>query len=193
MNPKYLLPIAMTGMLLNACAHQAKPTAAPGSQETLSSQAAQPAVNKGHHPAPDLLEFVSNFSELPLESQKKELAEALQKISSNNNDLHQKTRVAIIYAIPTSKLRDPLKAQPLLDELAREKRLSKEEGAIVSILRENAAETAKLNQRLREELRRAEENQQKANGLQQKLDELKKIERTMMQKSLKDPNRSSSK
>lgn len=195
MNTKYLLPIAMTGLLLNACAHQPKPSATPDSHEVQPSQAAQPAAHKEHppHTAPSLLEFVSNFSELPLESQKKELAEALQKISSNNNDLHQKTRVAIIYAVPTSKLRDPLKAQPLLDELAREKRLSKEEGAIVSILRENAAETAKLNQRLREELRRAEENQQKANGLQQKLDELKKIERTMMQKSLKDPNRSSSK
>lgn len=191
MNTKHLLPLAMTGLLLNACAHQPKPTPTLDSQEAHPTPATQIAVHKEHHPAPSLLEFISNFSELPLESQKKELADTLQKINNNNNDLYYRTRVAIIYAIPSSKLRDPLKAQPLLDELAREKRLSKEEGAIVSLLRENAAETAKLNQRLREELRRAEENQQRANSLQQKLDELKNIERTMMQKSLKDPNRSS--
>ncbi|MFJ5444836.1 hypothetical protein ACIKP9_01190 [Methylobacillus methanolivorans] len=192
MNSKHLLSLAMAGALLNACAHQPQST---GALEKTSAPTAASQANshKEHHTEPSLLEFISNFSELSLELQKKELAAALQKSSNNNNDLQQKTRIAIIYSIPGSKLRDPLKAQPLLDELAREKQLSKEESAIVSILRDNAAETTKLNQRLREELRRAEENQQKANGLQQKLDELKKIERTMMQKSLKDPNRSGSK
>lgn len=137
-----------------------------------------------------LLEFANDFSALPPETQKKELAAILHKISTNSDDLQQKTRAAIIYSIPGSKLRDALKAQPLLDELAREKQLGKEESAIVSILRDNSAEITKLNQRIREEQRRADDNQQKAGALQQKLDELKQIERTMMQKSLKDPNRS---
>ena len=193
MNLTPLLPIAMAGALLSACAHQPKPTTAIESKTIAPNTTPLNTSHKEHQAEPSLLEFIANFSDLSLEAQKKELATALQKISNNNNDLRQKTRVAIIYAIPASKLRDTIKAQPLLDELAREKQLGKEESAIVDILRENAAETAKLNQRLREEQRRAEENQQKANGLQQKLDELKKIERTMMQKSLKDPNRSGSK
>ncbi|MPS48108.1 hypothetical protein [Methylobacillus sp.] len=182
MNLNSLLTIVMTGTLLNACAHQPTPAQAPVHQAPHT-----PQPTKERNAASNLLEFISHFSELSLESQKKELAEALKKISSNNKDLHQKTRVAIIYAIPGSKLRDPIKAQPLLEELAREKQLGKEENAIVSILRENAAEIAKLNQRLRDEIRRADESQQKADNLQQKLDELKKIERTMMQKSLKNP------
>ncbi|MCB5191734.1 hypothetical protein LG198_13425 [Methylobacillus arboreus] len=197
MNPTLFIPPMLVGLLLSACAHQPKPTVSAPAASTEQVQNPPPHIaahkeNTSEH-TPGLLEFISNFSELPLDAQKKELAQTLQKISIHHDELHQKTKAAIIYAVPGSKLRDPLKAQPLLEELAREKRLSKEENAIVAILREHAAETGKLNQRIREEQRRSEESQQKTNSLQQKLDELKKIERTMMQKSLKDPNRSSSK
>ena len=191
MNFRYQLITAMTCILLSACAHHPKSgVPADLTQEnptppSLSSASIQPILHSS-----SLLEFVDDFSGLSSEAQKKELANILRKISTNSSNLQQKTRAAIIYSIPGSKLRDPLKAQPLLDELARENQLSKEESAIVSILRDNSAEITRLSQRLREEQRRADDNQQKASALQQKLDELKQIERTMMQKSLRDPNRS---
>lgn len=191
MNSRYQLITAMTCMLLSACAHHSKSGApAEPKQEQSSHPSVSPApIQPAFNPS-GLLEFVDDFSNLSPEAQKKELAGVLHEISTNSSDVRQKVRAAIIYSIPGSKLRDPLKAQPLLDELAREKQLSKEESAIVSILRYNSAEIIRLSQRLREEQRRADDNQQKANALQQKLDELKQIERTMMQKSLRDPNRS---
>lgn len=191
MNSRHQLMAVLACMLLSACAHHPKSaTPADPKQEHSPHSSASPVITQQMSSSSSLLEFANNFSALPPETQKKELAAILHKISTNSDDLQQKTRAAIIYSIPGSKLRDALKAQPLLDELAREKQLGKEESAIVSILRDNSAEITKLNQRIREEQRRADDNQQKAGALQQKLDELKQIERTMMQKSLKDPNRS---
>lgn len=191
MNSRHQLIAALACMLLSACAHHPK-SGAPA--DPIQEKPTHPALSSASIEAiphsSSLLEFANDFSGLSPEAQKKELAAILHKISINSSDFQQKTRAAIIYSIPGSKLRDPLKAQPLLDELAREKQLSKEESAIVSILKDNSAEITRLSQRLREEQRRADDNQQKASALQQKLDELKQIERTMMQKSLKDPNRS---
>lgn len=196
MNSKYLLPPVVLSLLLSACAHQGKQ--APASVDHHESSKVIPSTqtsSKEVHEtrAASLLEFSSDFNDLNLEAQKKELAQVLQKIADHQDEIQQKARAALIYAHPASKLRDALKAQPLLDELAREKRLSKEERHIINLLKDNAAETSKLTQRIREEQKRSDDNQQKADALQQKLDELKKIERTMMQKSLKDPGRSSSK
>ena len=191
MNSKHQLITVLACMLLSACAHHPK-SGAPAElkQEQHLHSSESPAPVQQISSSSSLLEFADDFSGLSPEAQKKELATILHKISMNSSDFHQKIQAAIVYSIPGSKLRDPFKAQPLLDELAREKQLSKEESAIVSILRDNSTEITKLNQRIREEQRRADDNQQKAGALQQKLDELKQIERTMMQKSLKDPNRS---
>lgn len=194
MKPKYLFPPLALCVLLSACAHQGKPAPAI-EHETSKVISHTPSSTKEivETRAASLLEFSSDFNDLGLEAQKKELALILQKIADHHDEIQQKARAALIYAHPGSRLRDALKAQPLLEELAREKRLSKEERTIISLLKDNAAEISKLNQRIREEQKRSDDNQQKADALQQKLDELKKIERTMMQKSLKDPGRSSSK
>ncbi|MCB5187894.1 hypothetical protein LG200_07730 [Methylobacillus caricis] len=192
----YSLPPLLLGVLVTACAHTT-PAPSGSSADTAKSNStplhpSPPSISTSVH-NPSLLEFASDFSEMNAEAQKKELIQIQEKISAHHDELHQKVRAAMIYSIPGSRLRDSSKAQPLLDELAREKRLTSEEKIITAILKEYAIEANKLSQRIRDEQRRADDAQQKADALQQKLDELKKIERTMMQKSLKDSSRGSSK
>ncbi|MCB5183879.1 hypothetical protein LG201_01515 [Methylobacillus gramineus] len=194
----HVFPPLVFSVLLTACAHTS-PTPAKTDLETKKSDStplhqpstSQTAVTSYHQPS--LLEFAFDFSEMTPETQKKELTQIQDKISAHRDELHHKVKAAMIYSIPGSRLRDSSKAQPLLDELTREKRLNSEEKMMVAILREYALEASKLSQRIRDEQKRTEENQQKADALQQKLDELKKIERTMMQKSLKELSRGSGK
>ncbi|SNR75567.1 hypothetical protein SAMN05192560_0901 [Methylobacillus rhizosphaerae] len=199
MNHQHLYALVFFAFLLSACAHQKQPLPKPATSTSsnvleASSPSVIPSTTSGTQqksiPIVTLLEFASDFPESSQDSQRKELAQTLQKISDTPDNLYQKFKAATIYSIPGSRLRDTGKAQPLLDELSRIKHLNKAEYGLLAILREHASETTRLNQLIREEQKRAEENQQKATNLQRKLDELKQIERSMMQKSLKDSNRS---
>jgi len=148
-------------LLLTACAELTKnqPPAKVVNSETVSM----------HSSTEPLLDFAGNLSDLSLESQKKELAQA----SQNKQDINSRIKVAMIYALPGSKLRDTAKAQILLDELIRDKNLDKEHKNLVSLLADYTNDSNKLVLRLRDE-------QKRGDTLQQKLDDLKNIEKTMV-------------
>ncbi|HEY8117648.1 MAG TPA: hypothetical protein VIE91_00265 [Methylophilaceae bacterium] len=148
-------------LLLNACAEFTK-TQSPAkvvNAETVNMHSSNEA----------LLDFAEHFADLSAESQKKELSLA----SQNKQDINSKIKVAMIYALPGSKLRDTAKAQFLLDELARDKSLDKESRSLVSLLAEYTNDSNRLALKLRDE-------QKRGDTLQQKLDDLKNIEKTMV-------------
>jgi len=99
----------------------------------------------------------------------------LQQNSQNKNDLTSRIKVAMIYALPNSKLRDTNKAQALLDDLARDKYLDGDRKILTLIMRDYIAENNRLGIKARDE-------QKRADALQQKLDELKNIEKTMLER-----------
>jgi uncharacterized phage infection (PIP) family protein YhgE len=175
--------VLLSAMLLNACASLPK-----NSNENTPSTAssATPLV------ADDgLLEYSSKFMELSAEAQKKELAQINEGLSQNKSDFNYRMKAAIIYAIPASRLRDVNKAQVLLDELIRDKTLDKRRKALAIILKDYMSENSKsvdesnrllnennkLSQKVRDEQKRAE-------TLQQRLDDLKTIEKTMADREL---------
>lgn len=158
--PNFLSILAIL-LLLSACAGLPKnqPPAKVVNTETIN-------VRSDTEP---LLEFAEHFVELSPETQKKELSQA----SQNKQDSNSRIKVAMIYALPSSKLRDTAKAQILLDELMRDKILDKEQKSLVSLLAEYSNDSNKLLLKLRDE-------QKRGDTLQQQLDELKNIEKTMV-------------
>ncbi|NOT69411.1 MAG: hypothetical protein HOP04_14135 [Methylophilaceae bacterium] len=144
--------------------------------------------------SPNLLEFIGNFIELPIEAQRRELARINQTLLLDKSDIDNRMKVAMIYGFSSSRLRESAKAQILLDDLLREKTLNMERKALLVLLRDHLNENSKLSQRLRDEQKRADtlqsmveslqqkldETQKRADTLQKKLNDLKEIDKTMM-------------
>ncbi|HSH72504.1 MAG TPA: hypothetical protein VK974_05535 [Methylophilaceae bacterium] len=132
------------------------------------------------------LEYAANMMAAPADAQKKELAELNQSYATNKQFVDTRMKLALLYALPASKVKDTIKAQALLDDLIREPSLDIERKTLASILRDYIADTGKLAQKARDEQKRsdglqtkADLAQQKADSLQRKLDDLKNIEKTM--------------
>ena len=152
-------PLLLAFCLLSACA------------QLPESQGRVPVTQSPTISRLDVLDFAESYGELSLEGQKKEL----QQNSQNKNDLTSRIKVAMIYALPNSKLRDTNKAQALLDDLARDKYLDGDRKILTLIMRDYIAENNRLGIKARDE-------QKRADALQQKLDELKNIEKTMLER-----------
>ena len=176
--------VLLSALLLNACA-----TSLPKS----SNETTPPtASNVPQPPASDsLLEYSGRFMELSAEAQKKELAQINESLSQNKSDFNYRMKAAIIYAIPASRLRDVNKAQVLLDELIRDKTLDKRRKTLAVILKDYISENSKSvdegnkllieNNKLSQKVR---DEQKRADNLQQTLDDLKTIEKTMVDREL---------
>ena len=126
------------------------------------------------------LDYVGEFLALSPEGQKKEQQQLLQSTNQSKSNMEQKIKLAISYSLPASHMRDSIKAQNLLDEILRDKSLSNNQKNLCSLLRDFNNDYTKSSTRTRDEQKRADLAQTRADMLQQKLDELKSIEKTMM-------------
>lgn len=140
----------------------------------------------------ELLAFCETYSNLTPEAQKKAFAATSQALAANKNDLMQRTKQAIMLALPSSRLRDTTKAQNLLQDLLQENNLSRSDADLIGLLYEYTVFDNKQLQRVREETKKNELTQQKYEtllqkneALEQKLNDLKNIERTMNERSTK--------
>jgi hypothetical protein len=140
----------------------------------------------------ELLAFCETYSNLTPEAQKKAFASTNQALAANKNDLMQRTKQAIMLALPSSRLRDTTKAQNLLQDLLQENNLSRSDADLIGLLYEYTVFDNKQLQRVREETKKNELTQQKYEtllqkneALEQKLNDLKNIERTMNERSTK--------
>ena len=154
-----------------------------------------------------LLAFIESYSNLTPEAQRKAFASTNQTLAENKNNLNARSDLAVIYALPTSRLRDPAKAQVLLQELLREDSLEPSESALLGLLYEYSLEPIKPPQKNRDEVKKLELTQQKYDALLQKneallqknealekkLNELKNIEKTMSERAIKSDNKADAK
>jgi hypothetical protein len=159
--------------LLASCA------TAPDSQKQAGEMPAK-AQTSSVTPSESLLEYTGKFLAMPAEAQKAELARVNQRLALNKVNFNDRTKAAVIYALSdTPEIRDVGKAQTLLDDLAQDHDPDMERATLVRILRgyldENSRiskENSRLNQKIRDE-------QKRADTLQQKLEELKNIEKNI--------------
>lgn len=171
--------VVLSVMMLSACISPLQKFAKGGSSgdqqrtSTLSNEA--------------ILTYIDGMLIKSGDAQKQELTELNQMLQINKQNNAVRTKLALLYGLPNSRVRDVIKAQSLLDDLLKDKSLDNDHKILVSILRDYLTENLKLNQKLRDEQKRADSlqikadiSQQRADSLQQKLDELKSIEKTMV-------------
>jgi len=149
-------------------------------------------ISSKHDRIDELLLFIESYSNLTLDAQKKVFASTNQTLAENKNNLVQRIKLAIILALPTSRLHDTTKAQGMLQDLLREDSLEPEETALLGLLYEYAQNDNKQLQKNRDDAKKLESVQQKYeallqkyDALEQKLNELKNIEKTMNERSTK--------
>jgi hypothetical protein len=174
----------IVALLLNACAPvPAKPQATATEPAQLRHEHSSKTEVKPETPVVSknvLLEYAQYFTDLPADTQKKELALLSTSNGKEKLPLLTRSKLAIAYALPSSKTRDSQKAQILLDELLTEKTLSADDKNLFGILRDFVGENIRLLGRLRDEQKRADTAQTGMMNLQKKLDDLKDIEKTMI-------------
>lgn len=125
-----------------------------------------------HATGSELLDYALRYSQLSAEAQKKEVAQLTQALAAGKANTNIRMKAALVYGLPASRFRDQAKSQLLLEDLLHEKALDSDTKALATILQDFLDENAKLLQKNKDE-------QKRADGLQQKLDELKNIEKTM--------------
>ncbi|MDI1308582.1 MAG: hypothetical protein PSV17_04005 [Methylotenera sp.] len=140
----------------------------------------------------NLLMFIDRFSNGTLEAQKKLLNETNRALIENKADLTERIKLAIMFSLPSSRVRDPAKAQVLLQDLLQENGLNPTESALTSLFYEHVLDDIKVAQKNKEDLKRLELYQQKLESLQQKYDaldkklnDLKNIEKTISDRDSK--------
>jgi hypothetical protein len=143
----------------------------------------------------ELLAFIDGYSNLAPEMQKKVFAETNQMLAENKNNLLNRLKLASMFALPSSRLRDNAKAQNLLQDILQENTLHPSDFALISLLYEYTSDYTKQLQKSRDEIKKLESAQQKYEALElknklleQKLNELKNIEKTMNDRDSKSSN-----
>ena len=143
----------------------------------------------------ELLAFIDNYSNLTPEIQKKVFAETNQALAENKNNLLNRLKLASMLSLPTSRLRDNAKAQNLLQDILQENTLHPSDFSLISLLYEYTTDYTKQLQKSREDIKKLESAQQKYEALElknkaleQKLNELKNIEKTMNDRDSKSSN-----
>jgi len=141
--------------------------------------------------ANEFLIFAETFSNLSPEAQKQELVETNQALALNPNELLRRMKLVMIYGLPSSSLPDTAKAQNLLQQLLQEDILSNSQLAFAHVLFDYLVATNKVNKTNHDDQKHIELLQQKNDTLQlkldaaqQKLDDLKKIEKSMGEREI---------
>ena len=173
--------------LLSACVAQSG-TVKPNSGGL--SESITKIINGKHERVDELLAYIESYSNLAPDAQKKAFATTNQALTENKSNFLLRAKLAIMLALPTSRLRDPVKAQTLLQDLLREEGMDPQENALLGLLYEYAQDDNKQLQRARDDAKKLESAQQKYDvllqkheALEQKLNELKNIEKTINDRS----------
>lgn len=177
--PTFLILISCT---LSSCVHSP--------QAGKSSPANLPAIQANQIPhTHELLAFYETFSEANIDLQKSLIAELGKPLKDIQQNQLRQIKLAMAYGLPSSRMRDPVKAQAILQELIQINDQPIADNVWAYLFHEWLADTNKLlkakndsklqQQRIDTLQQKNEQLQQKYDALEQKLDALKKIEKTM--------------
>jgi hypothetical protein len=191
MNNKNFTILLCSLIFTCACSSNALVNNTAGNGKATKSNSLKAIISKQNN-AIELLAFIDDYSNLAPETQKKTFAETAQVLAENKNNLLYRIKLASMLALPTSRMRDNAKAQNLLQDILQENVLSPVDFSLVSLLYEYTTDYAKQSQKNREDIKKIEAFQQKYEAselknkaLEQKLNELKNIEKTMNERDTK--------
>jgi hypothetical protein len=193
MSIKVIISLSVLVLSLGACASM---TNKPADKEanaintlemkkTEASALQQERVNS-------LLLFIDRFSNDTLDAQRKSFNETSRALIENKSNLTERIKLAIMLSLPSSRLRDTVKAQNLLQDLLQGNSLNPTESALTSLFYEYVLDDIKQSQKNKDDLKKLDLTQQKLEALQQKYDaldkklnDLKNIEKTISDRDSK--------
>jgi hypothetical protein len=184
MSIKVIISLSVLVLSLGACASMtSKPVdKEPNATKTLDIIKIETLAAKQDRVI-SLLLFIDRFSNDTLDAQRKSFNQALLE---NKSDLTGRIKLAVMFSLPSSRIRDTTKAQNLLQELLQENSLNPTESALTSLFYEYVLDNIKQSQKNKDDLKKLDLNQQKLETLQQKYDaldkklnDLKNIEKTI--------------
>lgn len=129
------------------------------------------------------LAYARRYSNLSAENQKKEYAMVTQALSRNDSDLKTRMKGALIYGLPSSRFRDNERALSLLDDVMRDKQADADTQTLAALLKDYINDRQKLESTAAKATQKAAEEQKRAENLQQKLDDLKNIEKALTERN----------
>lgn len=143
----------------------------------------QSALLRPDTSAENPLLFAQRYATLSAENQKKEYTSVTQALSRGNADLNTRMKGALIYGLPSSRFRDTERALALLDEVMRNKQADADTQMLAAVLKDFVVDRQKLESTATKATQKAAAEQKRADGLQQKLDDLKNIEKALNDRS----------
>ncbi len=189
---KYRLLIVLM-LLLSSCA----------STPTDSATTTPPNGNKLRHEnneyVANIILFSEEFARLPAEPQKKLFSESTQAIAMNNNILMHRIKLATMLSLPDSQVKDSGKAQSLLQDLIQSNGLTSLDLAYIKLLQQFNNAQIRQQQKMKEDTKTTETlylkymtllakydvQQKKYEALEQKLIDLKNIEKSLSGREVK--------
>lgn len=183
---KYLyLILVLFSVLLNGCVTQPK-------AQSQAKQKTELPFFKHQADISDILAFSHTFASLDVESQKKNFDEVNQQAIKDNHDTSLQIKLATMLALPTSHLRDSVKATGLMQTLMQNKTLSEPEIAYIETLYAFTTDIIKQQLLTKDEskkndvsVQKYEVLQKKYSALEQKLTDLKNIEKKLNDRDIK--------
>ena len=178
------VPLVLSlSILLNACVTTPTPQAEENPfPEVVLEFPSSPVIQNE-----SILEYTGKFLAMPATGQKEEVARLHARLAMNKHDLNDRTKAAAIYALSdVSEIRDTAKAQVLLDELSRENDPDLERATLVKILRGFIVEHNRISRENNRLGQKVSDEQKRTEALQQKLEELKQIEKNLVDRKVMD-------
>lgn len=129
------------------------------------------------------LAFAQRYGSLSAENQKKEYLLITQALGRGNVDLNTKLKGALVFGLPSSRFRDNERALSLLDDVMRDKQADADTQTLAALLKDYVTDRQKLETSAAKANQKATEEQKRADSLQQKLDDLKNIEKTLTERN----------
>lgn len=133
----------------------------------------------------ELLNFIQLYSDLKPAAQKTVFLEVKQALASNKNHLANRIKLAAMLSLPTSRMRDAATAQHKLQALLAEDLLNISDSNLVSLLYTFTLNNNKQQQKLLSSMKKNEPLKLQNKALKQKLDDLKNIEKVMIERNTK--------
>jgi hypothetical protein len=135
----------------------------------------------GSYSSDRLLAYARWYGGATADNQKIEYTQVMQALDRNAKDILTRLKAAVIFSTPSGPYRNTGRALALLNELQREK-LDADVSTFIAVLKAYVDDGQKLEDNDARLLQKSRYEQRRADELQQKLDELKNIEKNMIER-----------
>lgn len=138
-----------------------------------------------HANTAEIIDFINVYTELSKPEQKSIYMKVVQDLAANKDDIKLKIKQAAILALPDSSQRDSLSAQQQLQALLIDQSLKKSNKNLVKLLYTFTLSHNTESQKLRDSNKKIDALKQRNKVLSKKLNSLKNIEKTMIERNAK--------